>query len=79
MRAVFLLGGRKTKAAIEPLKAAFLASTDPYFKAAILQALCKIDRIEFEMYMGEINISEESIIVRNIIEQVNKDEHVFRR
>lgn len=79
MRAIFLLGERKTMAAIAPLKAAFYAAADPYFKVEILQALWKIDRNEFDAFIKKIDVSKESAIVRNIIEQVNKDEHVFRR
>jgi len=50
MRAVHVLGERKTTAATAPLKAAFRSATDPYFKAEILSALLKSDFHEFESF-----------------------------
>jgi hypothetical protein len=64
MRAVYFLGERKTRAALEPLKAAFHSSTDPYFKAEVLQALAKIDVQDFETFAQGIDFDVESPIVR---------------
>lgn len=70
MRAVYFLGERKTLAAIEPLQAAFLAATDPYFKAEILAALWKIDQHEFGLFVDSIDLAQESAIVQKRYEQL---------
>lgn len=70
MRAVYLLGERKTLAAIEPLKAAFLASDDPYFKAEILTALMKIEPHQFRQLVENIDLEHESAIVQEQFKQI---------
>ncbi len=70
MRAVYFLGERRTQAAIEPLQAAFLAATDPYFKAEILSALWKIDPHEFDRFVRSIDLARESAIVQKRVEQI---------
>lgn len=70
MRAVYFLGERKTRAAIDPLQVAFRSATDPYYKAEILAALWKIDSHEFSRFAEGIDFDQESAIVNERYQKI---------